>query len=208
MRTILVGIDVSARTLNIALDGKGQDISLANTRAGHQHLVRIISGNQQARVALEASGIYSLDLALTLERTPGVEVMVVNPRAARDFAKACLHRSKTDALDARILLDFVRRMPFLPWQPPSAKVLELRAFARRIRVLVKARTQEKNRLHAMRYSRELPVAVLNDIEVNLRHLGRRIKLLERQATAAVRQDSELNQDFLFICNLNSRSGFG
>jgi transposase len=33
-----------------------------------------------------------------------MEVMV-NPRAARDFAKAFLQRSKTDALDAAVLLE-------------------------------------------------------------------------------------------------------
>ena len=45
--------------------------------------------------------------------------MVANPRAIADFAKALLQRSKTDKLDAEVMLEFVRRMPFVPWQPPN-----------------------------------------------------------------------------------------
>ncbi len=52
--------------------------------------------------------------------------MVVNPRAARDFARAMMQRSKTDKLDAAVLLEFVRRMPFQAWLPPAPEEFELR----------------------------------------------------------------------------------
>jgi transposase len=53
-----------------------------------------------ARVCLEATGVYSLNLALALQRTTRVEVMVVNPRAIKDFQRARLTRAKTDRVDA------------------------------------------------------------------------------------------------------------
>jgi transposase len=66
-----------------------------------------------AGVCLEATGIYRLDLALALHRAAGVEVMVVNPTAARDFGRALLLRSKTDCVDAGVLP--AQRMPFEAW---------------------------------------------------------------------------------------------
>lgn len=98
MKAQLVGIDVSARTLSVAVEGPGGrcQLELANTETGHRQLIRrLTKANHTARIAfVEASGIYSLDLALALDRASSIEVMVVNPRAARDFAKAFLHRSK------------------------------------------------------------------------------------------------------------------
>ena len=45
--------------------------------------------------------------------------MVVNPRAIKDFVRACMQRAKTDAVDAGGILDYLQRMPFVAWQPPG-----------------------------------------------------------------------------------------
>lgn len=201
----LVGIDVSAKTLAVVIEGQRGNQRVAevpNTAAGHRQLVRRLTKTGcPARVALEASGIYSLDLALALHRASDVEVMVVNPRAARDFAKAFLQRSKTDALDAKVLLELVRRMPFVAWQPPRRPALELRALARRIAALTKMRSQEKNRLHATNHCAELPDAISRDIEVNLRHLERRIERLTKLALDVAWADPELRCDLLHLTSV-------
>jgi len=46
--------------------------------------------------------------------------MVINPRAVRDFLRAGMKRAKTDKVDAQGILDYLRRMPFVPWNPPAA----------------------------------------------------------------------------------------
>jgi transposase len=63
-------------------------------------------------VCLEASGNYSLDLALTLQARRQVEISVVNPRRARRFAESLGERSKTDRVDARVLCEYAARMPW------------------------------------------------------------------------------------------------
>lgn len=194
-RTVHAGIDVSARSLVVCveIDGDVQTREVDNTASGHRQLIRwLTKRGRRVRVVLEASGIYGLDLALALHKASGVEVMVANPRAARNFAKALLKRSKTDAVDAGVLLELVRRMPFTPWQPPPPVALDLRAITRRLESLTKARTRERNRLHATRHARALPALVRNDIEVNLRHLTRRIEQLERQAVELIRSDDRLS----------------
>ncbi len=145
---------------------------------------------RKVRVCLESTGTYGLDLALALHRAVGIEVMVLNPRAARNFAKALMRRSKTDPIDARVLREYVRRMEFVPWHPPTIEKLELRAFARRIASLIQMRTQEKNRLHSASSCAELK-SICNDIEVNIRHLDRRIEQLGNQAAKLVEQHRHL-----------------
>jgi len=180
MPVTLVGIDVSSKKLDVCLerpDGTPEALEFSNDRKGHKKLVkRLTRRRKQARVVLEASGTYHLDLALALHAATCTEVMVINPRVARDFARAQMQRSKTDALDAAVLLEYVRRMEFRPWVPPTPEELELRTIARRIGSLKKSRTQEKNRIHVA-----LCESVRHDIELNIRHLDRRIKALQEKA---------------------------
>ena len=97
-----VGVDVSQHTLDAAVrDAAGTRRcagQFENTAAGHRRLLSwLTKRGRHVRVVLEATGVYSLDLALALYGAPRVDVMVVNPRAARKFAEACLQRSSTDA---------------------------------------------------------------------------------------------------------------
>ena len=60
-----------------------------------------------ARVWLESTGIYSLDLALRLEGAEGIELAVLNPKRVTEFAQT-LRRSKSDAADALVLAEYSR----------------------------------------------------------------------------------------------------
>lgn len=194
--SVLVGIDVACKTLAVCVErtnGEQEAFELPNTREGHLDLIRRITRRRaRARVALEASGNYHLELALALNEAPRVEVEVVNPRAARDFARARMSRSKTDRADAGMLMEFVRRMPFQPWTPPAPKMFELRAQARRIADHTKTRTQEKNRRHAETHSVRSRV-VSKDIEISIRYHDRRIKTLQGQALKLIRSCPELTR---------------
>jgi transposase len=129
--------------------------------------------------------------------------MVVNPRAARDFARASMQRSKTDTLDAAVLLEFVRRMPFQAWMPPSSEELELRTQARRLTSLTKTRTQEKNRRHATEYVGSQ--VVCHDIDLHVRYLDRRIIALEAKALDLIWRSPRLRKQ---LAHLTSVRGIG
>jgi transposase len=177
-----VGIDVSARDFTVAIEGRAERLTYSNDAAGHEQLVRRLRRRgARARVCLEATGIYHLDLALALHRAAGVEIMVVNPMASRDFGRALMQRSKTDGVDAEVLLAFACRMPFEPWQPPAPEILDLRAIVRRIGALTLTRTQERNRLHAAGHCAELTDAITWDIEAHLEHLAQSMERLQAQA---------------------------
>ena len=67
------GIDVSADQLVVALEGqagKSLQRSFPNRASGHQALLAWLQkAGTQVRVCLEATGLYSLDVALALPRS-------------------------------------------------------------------------------------------------------------------------------------------
>src|SRR5436190_23846985 len=93
------GVDVSAKTLTAVRrrGGEEQEKEFSNDPVGHRELLKWVG--KMARVCVEATGVYHLQLALTLHAA-GVEITVLNPRVARDFARALANRSKTDKVDA------------------------------------------------------------------------------------------------------------
>ncbi len=100
-------------------------MSFANSPSGHKALIAWLQKRSTLiRVSLEATGIYSLDLALALKDADLIEVAVLNPKAVNRFAQG-IRRSKTDKADAQALAEYSRRMPFQPWRAPNAVGLQL-----------------------------------------------------------------------------------
>ncbi len=207
-KLIHAGVDVSQELLDVAArttNAEPRTAQFANTSAGHRQLSKwLTKGGRSARVVLESTGVYSLDLALALNAANRIEVMVVNPRAARKFADACLQRSCTDTTMAVALREYAARMEFVPWTPPSTAVREVRAIARRIAALTLEKSRECNRQHAAGASADTPAVVINDVAVNVRHLERRIAELERHAVAVILADVQLQpiyQHLLSVCGI-------
>ena len=202
------GIEVSYLTLVVALGGHDHDEPLRefpNTRAGHQAVLRFLeSSPRPVRVGLESTGLYGLDLALTLHQA-GVAVMVANPRAVRHFAQALFQRSKNDQLDAVVLREFAARMPFQAWRPPSAAALKLVAVARRLEALTDLMAAEKNRGHAASLSEALPVIVRRDIQRSIQTQQRAIDRLTRAAQEFLLADPELARRYELLLSI---PGFG
>ena len=187
------GIDVAAKTLE-ARRRRGEELTAQefdNDAAGHSALLKWVG--KGARVCIEASGVYHLQLALTL-RSGGVKVMVVNPRIAKDFGRALGNRSKTDRVDAETLLEYVERMSFVEWKPPREAVLELREHGRRIGELVQACVEEKNRAHAKSSSR-LSGVILADVHAHIAQIEKRIDRIEASAMNVIGSDSDLCEQY-------------
>jgi transposase len=204
-KPVLVGIDVSASSFAVAEEVPGcpvREAEYPNTEAGHGKLCRRLEKiGRPVQACLEASGVYHLDLALALHRTRSVTVMVANPRATRAFAHAQMQRSKTDATDARSLLEFSRRMPFSSWAPPSPEILALRAIARRIAALTVTITQERNRRHATNHCREYPPVLGDEIDAHLEFLTASIDRLATEARRLIDDDAWLSKAFTHMVSV-------
>ena len=178
-----VGIDVSQRTLHVA-DHRHQEVrTVPNNEPGHQQLVVDLA--EATLVVFEATGSYHRRLANVLARA-AIPYCVLNPRQARDFAKATGQLAKTDRVDARILALFAQRMQPRPTEPVSDARAALGELVTRRHQLIQMRTAETNRRHQQRFG----ASVLEHIE----WLDDQIQRIEAQIKALVRTEPQWRQD--------------
>lgn len=195
--TGLVALDVGARkhAFAVRMGDKEENGELDNTPDAITRFLKARGKQcQRLRVIVEATGIYYLDLALQVVEA-GAEVMVINPKAGHHFARAMNQRNKTDAIDARMLLAYLQRMAFQPWQPPDVAVLALRQFGRHLGRLSEHRTRMKNQLHALVSTRTSPRVLREDLETAVADLDRRIARLSEEAMKLVEADAAMSRQF-------------
>lgn len=177
-----VGVDVDSKLLVCKIRRNGKDYPTAefnNTPVGHRKFIKwATKHNKTAQVCLEATGVYSVLFSLALHQTKTIEVMVGNPKAIKHFAIASLQRGKTDAMDAAVILEYLERMPFRLWQPPTDEIFEIQHISRRIVQLNGILTRERNRHLAAQKLGAIGRVVTNDTRVNMRHIERRIQAME------------------------------
>ena len=124
-----VGIDIAKRTFQVSLlrpDRKRRHKAFANDAAGHQALIAWLSrqGVPHVHACLEATGTYGDTLATALVDA-GHVVSVVNPAAVKAFAASQLRRTKTDRVDADVLVDFCLAHQPAPWSPWPVEIRTL-----------------------------------------------------------------------------------
>jgi transposase len=191
----IVGIDVAARTLVAIGDEVVLQPAYANTPDGRRALVTALGRSKRpVRVVLEATGIYFLDLACELAAA-GIEVMVLNPKAAHHFAEAILQRRKDDPVDAAMLREYGRRMAFVRWTPPRPELFAVRALAREAQAQTKAVTAAKNRLHALTAATLTPARLIRALERQIRASEALIDQLITAARELIAGDGELQRLF-------------
>ncbi len=140
-----VGIDVAKAQLDMALRPSGERWSVPNDPNGVTMLVEWMPTLQPTLIVLEATG--GLERLVTSAlATAGLPVVVVNPRQARDCARATGQLAKTDALDARALAHVADVIRPTPRPLPDAQTQELRALLGRRQPLLVLRTAEQHRL--------------------------------------------------------------
>ncbi len=187
----VLGLDVSKAKLDGALrlpNGKYKTKTVPNTLVGFQELQMWLSRQATApvRVCLEATGVYWEAVAEFLADA-GVPVAVINPAQIKAHGTALGTRTKTDAVDARLIADFGYRHEFVPWQPPPQAERELRALVLRLDALQRMRVQEGNRLEVA------PATVRASVEAHLGWLDTEIDALVRAIRQRIKDDPDLRQ---------------
>lgn len=203
-----VGIDVSKSRLDVAVGSAGTVHSFDNDVAGHDALVRFLRPLAPARVVLEATGGYER-AAVAAFAAAGLPVIVVNPRRAREFARATGVLAKTDRLDACVLSLYAERIkpPVRPISSPQQQALE--DLVTRRAQLVGMLTQEKNRLQqaATPRIRKSIEVIMKAIKAQLDSaeddLAREIEASPVWKDAATLMDSVPGVGFKTICVLLS-----
>ncbi len=198
------GIDTSNKTLDVIARKKGKSlkcIQFPNDYTGHMAIIAYLRKHEVTRVGIEATGYYHLDLALELDDTKDIEVMIINPRASKNFAKAMMQHNKTDATDANVLAEFVERMDFVRWTSPVGAVLDIRACGRRLVSLSKDKTKAKNQLHAFSKTKSTPLFVMDDIKLSIEQIEAQVANLISHALRLIKQCEHLKERYLRLTSM-------
>lgn len=187
-----VGIDVSKAKLDVAVQMPGGKIKskvVANSAAGFQELRAWLTrqGVLNPHVCMEATGSYWEALATDLA-DHAITVSVVNPAQIKAFATAQGVRTKTDAVDARVIAQFCALHAPAPWVAAPPSVRRLRALVSRRQSLIDLRTQESNRLEVTSMAE-----VRRSISEVLAVLDGQIAQIEEQIAKDVDDDATLRE---------------
>ena len=166
-----VGIDVAKDQLDVAVRPGGARWTVPHDDAGIAALVAQFQAVPPALLVLEATGGLQRAVVAALVAA-GLPVVVVNPRQARDFAKATGQLAKTDVLDARALAHFAEAVRPTPRPLPDAQTETVRAFLARQRQLIAMRTAEHNRLSST------PPGLHADLQAHITWLDQRLAALD------------------------------
>ncbi len=133
---------------------------------------------------LEATGGFEFEAAFALQ-ADGLAVAVVNPRQARDFARAMGVLAKTDSLDARVLADFARLLHSHPQRERFVKPLA-DAQLQRLQALVLRRRQSTTMLVSERLRLRMSHASARpSIEQTIAFLKAQVDDIERESAEHV-----------------------
>ena len=164
------GLDVAKAQLDIAVRPSGERWAVPNDADGVVTLVDRLQALHPTLMVLEATG--GLERVATAALATAGLPVVVNPRQARDCARATGQLAKTDALDARALAHCADVSRPTPRPLPDAQTQELRALLGRRQQLIGMRTAAQHRLAGTRGR------LTQDIEAPIAWLKARIATLD------------------------------
>ena len=177
-----VGVDMAKPAFVWGLHDVRGTHNASNDETGFETLLGALKGRRIGLIVIEATGGLERALASFLLRH-GLPVAVVNPRAARDFARGMGHLAKTDEIDAVALAHYAQSLAAKANQagvlfaPPTAQVEALQVMVARRVQLLGMRTAEKNRLGGA-------IRVLQkSIEVVIKTLDKEIARLDKAIDA-------------------------
>jgi len=199
--SVFVGVDIAAKTVDLVVRKAGKPLKVEQfqqTPEGHNKVAKRLKAAKPSLIVMEATGIYYLDLAVALVKA-GLPVSVINPKSFHHFATLRLTGSKTDGVDAALLAEYGERMQPPRWTPPDERCLALRDIGRQINRLTGARTQAKNRLHALQSKRSTMALLIEDEQGGIALLDQRIERLSKAALALVAESETLSKHLSNLC---------
>lgn len=173
-----VGIDVAKARLDVCVLPTGQALSVNNDDQGIVQVIALLKQQPVALVLLEATGRYERRIASEL-LDAGFDVAVVNPRQARDFARALGKLAKTDKIDASTLAQFAQlgHARLCEKQPENRALLDDLVTRRRQVTQMMAMEKTRQQIPQDKATRAMIARVIRVLEQQREDLDRRIAQL-------------------------------
>ena len=183
-KNIFVGIDVCKTSLDVFVRPNGTMFRFSNDKKGIKNLFEEIKKFNPQLIVLEATGGMEKEAAKVLQ-TKGLPVAVINPKKARDFAKATGKLAKTDRLDASVLAHFAEAIKPDIRPIKNVEAEQLNELTTRRTQLIQMITAEKNRLHSAQGN------VKKQILRTIKFLEKELQKIDKEASEHIDNNKEL-----------------
>lgn len=169
-----VGIDVSQAKLDVATRPSNDYWQVRNQEEGWSELLERLASHEVSLIVIESTGGMERNVVQRLQQSD-YPVAVINPKRARDFARAGGQLAKTDRIDAKVLAHFGQAMQPIPKPMASERQTSLADLVNRRHQLVEMLNSERRRLHSVRNR-----SAKADIEAHISWLTQRVKSLDHE----------------------------
>jgi transposase len=190
-----IGIDVSQAWLDIALRPAGTYWRVSNQPAGWLELVENLKRLSVNLIVLESTGGMERGIVQLLQQQ-SLSVAVINPKRARDFAKASGQLAKTDRIDAQVLAHFAQAIQPVPKPLASEAEEALSDLVKRRQQVVEMLNSEQRRLHSVRNR-----SAKADIETHIEWLKARVKGLDSEIDKLRQENASWQQSYEWLTSV-------
>ena len=208
-----LGIDVSKKELSVCFSNweENQRVRIistktfANNSGGYKKMdAWIRSLRKDGTIAfsslMEATGVYYEDAAYFL-KAQGWKVSVLVPNKTKAFAKSLNFKSKTDAIDAKMLAQMALERSLPDWEPLTPKMLKIKRLCRERVALQEHKTSAMNQLEATSSAHEAEQECIKRSKALIQFLKKQIKEVESAIQNEVDADSDLKDKIEKICTI-------
>lgn len=207
-----LGIDVSKSNLSLSLGFLNERLvkefksrpDVSNDAKGYKMLLKWIKTSVdpdvELLVVMEATGVYHQGVAHYLYEH-GHSVCVMQSGRVKRYAQSLDQRSKTDALDSRMLSMLGLERNIRLWHPPSEELQELKGLSRERSSLLNDRTMETNRQGAIASSVHSNVRALKRHKIRLKLLNTQIESVEEEMRSLIAENEELKRKLEYLTSI-------
>lgn len=187
-----IGVDIGKQYFDASIDGQANTKRFDNDEKGFEAFLKWIAPLKERHVAMEATGNYSMPLAVFLYEK-NINVSIINPAQIKYYAQAQLKRVKTDPEDAKVIADFCKTQSPKLWQPSRDLVVRLQQWLGFKQLLEQQKVQLQNQMNSHMDEE------LKQIQAQqLRELKQQIKQVDKRLKTWVKADKALNRDISLL----------
>ena len=175
----IIGTDISKTTFDAA-SRSGDAVKTKKWDYTEEQMEAFVKTlDKDCTVVMEATGVYHTRLASYLY-SKGIRVSVVNPLAAKNFARMLMRRTKTDKADSKLLLEYGETVDLEPWEPREPWCVEVQQAYAMLESKNREMTATRNRMEALTHSERASELCLKMCQSDMERLEEDIKALEKE----------------------------
>lgn len=200
MKNIIIGIDISKKTLDICVkkDQSITHLSIENTPKAIKRFLKPYS-KEQAVLAMENTGRYNWNLLEILEGYT-FKVYVISPLHLKKSIG--IARGKNDKVDAFRICSFIEKnqQDIPQWKPSTQAIKKIKVLLTERNSMVKIKKQLSVRQHDFKMMKSIGLdkSLLKSNLQLIKNFEDQIKIIEASIDKIISEDAELNQQHKLI----------